>query len=196
MVMGDDDVGSGRNIAIEKLIKGDPERYVIVPASADLEEGETFKSEQGKVVRIIVQNYLRKGLCVVDTSPDIRDQTAKKSKKVLPVVDCKKKDNGLKFKEVVPEEPVSEIGYIDILSKHFGEIIIRRLTSRVEAVIYTVIEIKFLPIVFIGKSLEQCFQKLVRFMIVDIFDLIKIFEEKELRSGIKNVVGKLAGDNG
>ena len=193
MMSGEDVVGMVE-AEVQKLIKSDPERYEIMPYPKGQKEGNIIKDENGKDVRIIKLDYLRPGLCVVDTI--IEDSKISKTAIQEPSLATKlpeqKQEGGYHKKNKIKDE----IGYITILCRHFGDMKFHWVTSpkgKDNDKDYIIIEFEYLPVVFIGDDMMDGFQKIVKFMLVDIFELVKIFENKAIRPGIRNEVENLVG---
>jgi len=197
-----DDDAVVKVIDIEKLIKSDPERYSIITSPEDAEQGKVTEIG-GNMVQIIQVDYLRPGLCVIDNQPVIKqeqkhEQKHKQSNSDLDLIsDSVESGNNeaLPIPDILLKEErltaPNELGYIDVLSENCGDMVIRRLNAKSENGNYTVIELESLPIVFIGKSLVECFKKLVKFILDDIFILIKIMENRNLRQNMKQSIAEL-----
>lgn len=178
---------NGKDINVKELIKQDPERYVIIEESnIDLQAGQLIEGHNGQTEQVIVAHYPRDGCYVIDTQPTVAStESVSKLEDLMTVKEA----------TVAADYQMadSEIGYIDILTEQLGQMTIRRLQSRSEAMFFTVVSFEELPIVFTGTSLEKCFEKLIRFMLTDVLSLIHIFENKTLRQNLKKNIEGVMG---
>ena len=156
----------------KELIKENPERYQVMPLPDSAILGKQWKD--GKIVFI---GYPRSGFGVIDTEIEPAEQEIENQLEIEPA-------KGATF-----SLPTSRIGYIDLLSQHFGNMTVQRLAMPADdGQSFTIVAFESLPFVFIDMSLEKCFQKMVKFVVYDIFDLVKILENKSLRAEMKQVI--------
>jgi len=208
-------MGLGSN-EIRELMQKEPERYEIVPCDKNTEDGEVFENDEGKKVIVLKVNYPKSGFCLVDIKPENLperkfnradeiefdelvekeenydkdydedyDEDCKQDDSLLNKTENEYNDNDIKIDN---QNGDSIIDFFDILSRHFGDMSMRRVKSLSDNSFLTIISFKNLPFVFIESNLQKCYQKLVRFVLKDSLDLIEIYDNNILRSQVRKII--------
>lgn len=179
------DDGCGGDIG--ELIKKEPQRYEILPYSKDEEYPISInairETKDGHKVKVVAIDYPKEGLYIGDLQVKIEETKQPEKTEDINNRTMEKLENlkKLEYKEL-------DFNLIDSLVEALDDITFRKMRlSNNEAV--TVIESSGLPFVFKDLTVELSLQKLIRFTLIEIFDLIEIIKDNKLRSGIRKGLG-------